>query len=98
MKTPSAFSSSMYLFIGLVGAAWPALADGPAGSPLPGTQPLAMGDIANALVAGVDRFLLRQIEQSTARRARYWKRDLRRPRLTILGRAQPQAARRTFWG
>jgi dienelactone hydrolase len=45
--------------------------------PLPGTQPLTMsGDIADALVAGVDRFLLRQTEQSTARRARHWKRDL----------------------
>jgi len=46
--------------------------------PLPGTQPLTMtGDIADALVAGVDRFLVRQIEQSTTRRPRHWKRDFR---------------------
>src|SRR4051812_2489341 len=48
-----------------------------AGPPLPGTRPLSMtGDIASTLVAGVDRFLLRQIEESTARRAAYSKRDL----------------------
>jgi len=46
------------------------------GPPLPGTNPLTMsGDIASELVAGVDRFLLRQIDESTARRANYWKRD-----------------------
>ncbi len=46
------------------------------GPPLPGTNPLTMsGDIASELVAGVDRFLLRQIDESTARRASYWKRD-----------------------
>jgi len=46
--------------------------------PLPGTQPLTMtGDIADALVAGADRFLVRQIEQSTTRRTRHWKRDFR---------------------
>ena len=50
----------------------------PAALPLPGTKPLTMtGDIADAMVAGVDRFLLRQTEQSTARRAAYWKRDFR---------------------
>ena len=43
---------------------------------MPGTKPLTMsGDIASDLVAGVDRFLLRQIDESTARRASYWKRD-----------------------
>ena len=46
------------------------------GPPLPGTSPLTMsGDIASELVAGVDRFLLRQIDESTAKRAGYWKRD-----------------------
>ena len=49
-------------------------------SPLPGTQPLTMtGDLASALVAGVDRFLLSQIEDSTARRIRHWKRDFSSP-------------------
>jgi dienelactone hydrolase len=33
------------------------------------------GDIASELVAGVDRFLLRQIDESTPRRVRHWKRD-----------------------
>ncbi len=47
------------------------------GPPLPGTKPLTMtGDIASELVAGVDRFLLKQIEVSTAQRATHWKRDL----------------------
>ncbi len=34
------------------------------------------GDVASDLVAGVDRFLLKQIEESAAKRARYWKRDI----------------------
>ena len=34
------------------------------------------GDIASELVAGVDRFLLKQIDESTAKRPAYWKRDL----------------------
>jgi dienelactone hydrolase len=46
------------------------------GTALPGTKPLTMtGDIASELVAGADRFLLRQIEESAAKRASYWKRD-----------------------
>src|SRR5438552_15801467 len=44
--------------------------------PLEGTKPLTMeGDIASELVAGVDRFLLRKIDESVERRARHWKRD-----------------------
>ena len=46
------------------------------GPPLPGTKPLSMtGDIASELVAGVDRFLLRQIDESKAKREKHWKRD-----------------------
>ncbi len=46
------------------------------GPPLPGTKPLTMtGDLASEMVAGADRFLLRQIEESAARREKYWKRD-----------------------
>ena len=38
-----------------------------AGAPLPGTKPLTMtGDIASEMVAGADRFLLKQIEESAA--------------------------------
>src|SRR5262249_50638677 len=43
---------------------------------LPGTSPLTWADdIASRLVDGVDRFLLREIDRSTERRARFWKRD-----------------------
>jgi dienelactone hydrolase len=46
------------------------------GDPLPGTQRLTReGDIAEQLVAGVDKFLLREIDKSVGRRARHWKRD-----------------------
>jgi dienelactone hydrolase len=45
--------------------------------PLPGTKPLTMtGDIASELVAGVDRFLLKKIDESIEKRARHWKREL----------------------
>ncbi len=47
---------------------------------LPDAQPLTLeGDIAAQLVDGVDRFLLREIEQSVAGRAKYWQRDLSTP-------------------
>lgn len=43
---------------------------------LPGTEPLTTeGDIASQLVAGVDRFLLRELEASIAARQRYWRTD-----------------------
>jgi dienelactone hydrolase len=43
---------------------------------LPGTKPLTMtGDIASQLVAGVDKFLLREIEDSVKNRERFFKRD-----------------------
>lgn len=48
--------------------------------PLPGTQPLTRdGDIASDLVAGADRFLLRELGQSVERRARHWQRDFSAP-------------------
>jgi dienelactone hydrolase len=51
-----------------------------AGEPLPGTKPLELqGDLAEQMVAGIDRFLLREIEQSIAKRPRHWKRDLSSP-------------------
>ena len=46
------------------------------GPPLPGTKPLTMtGDLASEMVAGADRFLLKQIEESAGKREKYWKRD-----------------------
>ena len=40
------------------------------------TKPLKLqGDIASTLVDGVDKFLLRQLEQSIAKRAKYWNRN-----------------------
>lgn len=47
---------------------------------LPDAQPLTLeGDIAAQLVDGVDRFLLREIEQSVAARAKHWQRNLTAP-------------------
>ncbi len=47
---------------------------------LPDAQPLTLeGDIAAQLVDGVDRFLLREIEQSVAGRTKHWRRDLSSP-------------------
>lgn len=47
---------------------------------LEGTKLLTLqGDIASNLVAGVDRFLLRETEESQGRRERYWHRDYSSP-------------------
>lgn len=51
-----------------------------AGAPLPGTKPLTMtGDLASEMVAGADRFLLKQTDESAAKREKYWKRDFSSP-------------------
>ncbi|MBM3242867.1 hypothetical protein FJZ31_41940 [Candidatus Poribacteria bacterium] len=43
---------------------------------LPGTKPLTMeGDVASEMVAGVDKFLLRELDASVEQRAKHWKRD-----------------------
>ncbi len=56
---------------------WPARL--PAQS-LEGTAALtAEGDIAAQMVAGIDKFLLREIDQSVERRAKYWRRDTSSP-------------------
>jgi len=76
------------------------------GTPLPGTAKLDWtGDIASRLVDSVDRFLLKEIEKSIARRGQFWKRDFSSPekynasiepnrkRLAhILGVREPRAA------
>lgn len=49
-------------------------------SRIPGTDPLTLeGDIASQLVAGVDRFLLGELEKSVARRKRHWNYDFSSP-------------------
>src|SRR5262249_8603331 len=43
---------------------------------LPGTQPLPLeGDLSAQMVAGIDRFLLRQTAASISNRPSYWHRD-----------------------
>ena len=50
------------------------------GDPLPNTQPLTMeGDIAAQMVAGIDKFLLREIDLSVERREKHWHRDFSSP-------------------
>jgi dienelactone hydrolase len=45
-------------------------------SRIPGTEPLTLeGDIASDLVAGVDRFLIGELEKSVQRRRRHWNYD-----------------------
>src|SRR5260370_26605343 len=44
--------------------------------PLPDTRQLTLeDDLASQMVAGVDKFLLREIDKSVERRSRHWKRD-----------------------
>ena len=48
----------------------------PAADTLPGTQPLTLtGDLSAQMVAGIDRFLDRELEASLTTRAAFWKRD-----------------------
>ncbi|MFZ9856041.1 MAG: hypothetical protein ACO3I0_13060, partial [Limisphaerales bacterium] len=47
---------------------------------LPGTRPLTQtGDLAHALVGGIDRYLDRVLEAAPEARARHWHRDLGSP-------------------
>ena len=53
-----------------------AAAAAPKADVLPGTAPLdKQGDLSTELVAGIDRFLLREIDSSIEKRAAFWKRD-----------------------
>jgi dienelactone hydrolase len=48
--------------------------------PLPGTTPLTLdGDLSAQMVAGADKFLLRELERSPATRSNLWKRDFSSP-------------------
>src|SRR5205814_8204571 len=70
---------SLAFFLALLPLAWPVpcpAQEKVSGPPLAGTQPLAMeGDIAAQMVAGIDKFLLREIDLSVERREKFWKRD-----------------------
>ena len=59
---------------------WPVLTASEETKPLAGTAALDMdGDLASKMVAGIDNFLLKQIDDSAARRADFWKRDFSAP-------------------
>src|SRR5262249_42739963 len=54
--------------------------EGARAEPLPDTKPLArQGDLAALMVAGIDRYLMRQLEASVAGRKQYWKPDFSSP-------------------
>ena len=47
-------------------------------APHPGTRPLKLeGDLSAEMVAGIDRFLMREITAAAKRRSTFWKRDFR---------------------
>jgi dienelactone hydrolase len=49
-------------------------------SPFPGTKPLTMeGDLSAQMVAGIDKFLMREIKKSVSLRKQYWNRDASSP-------------------
>ncbi|MCS7304606.1 MAG: dienelactone hydrolase family protein [Thermoguttaceae bacterium] len=49
-------------------------------TPLEGTQPLELeGDIAFTMIDGIDRFLLRKIDQAAEKRETFWRRDYSSP-------------------
>lgn len=59
---------------------WPILTASEKTEPLKGTTALTMeGDLASKMVAGIDDFLLKQIDAATARRAEFWQRDFSTP-------------------
>ncbi len=64
---------------------------------LPASRPLEMsGDIASELVAGVDRFLLHELEESIERRRKYWKRDFLSPE-AYQKSIEPNRQRLAYW-
>ncbi len=68
-------STFFFLLLSSIGSAQHASLDR-----LPDSRPLELtGDIASELVAGVDRFLLHELEESIARRSGYWQRDFSSP-------------------
>lgn len=64
--------------------------------PLPGTQPLTdTSDLSSKMIAGIDRFLLKQIAQAEKDRPQSWQRDLSPPEAyerSIAGKRQELSA------
>ncbi len=64
--------------------------------PLPGTQPLTdTSDLSSKMIAGIDRFLLKQITQAEKDRSQSWQRDLSSPEAyerSIAGKKQELSA------
>ncbi len=59
---------------------WPILTASEKTEPLKGTAALTMdGDLASKMVADIDKFLLRQIDEAAVRRSKFWKRDFSTP-------------------
>ena len=53
-------------------------------APLPGTKLLTeAGDLASKMIDGIDRFLLRKIDESAANRAKFWDRKIDDPKAFI---------------
>jgi dienelactone hydrolase len=70
------YESTCFIILVLIGMPT-AFGAAPAGEPLADTQPLELqGDISDAMIAGVDRFLLRKTEESVEHRMEFWKRDV----------------------
>lgn len=68
------------LSVALTNAEEPPAARKPEPTPLAGTTPLAEEvELASRMVDGIDRFLLRKIDESEAGRARFWTRDFGSP-------------------
>ncbi|MFQ5811028.1 MAG: hypothetical protein ACE5JM_15525, partial [Armatimonadota bacterium] len=64
------------LLVGILSTMLAAQVDPVRPQTLPNTKPLTLtGDLAAEMVAGIDRFLMREVEESVARRAELWNRD-----------------------
>ncbi len=66
---------------------------------LPGTAKLTMnGDLALEMVAGIDRFVTRELQASVTRRAAYWQQDFTSPENYVRSVAPNRARFRRFIG
>ncbi len=77
MPRPSLFSRcGLLAFLGTFAVLVSPLASAAESVPLPNTRPLEMtGDLSAQMVAGIDRFLQRELAQSIPARAQHWQRN-----------------------